>query len=53
MEQPSQPEEDLVPNAPCGVESWIKRRALEEGDIFVPNAPCGVESYDAFCEFFI
>ena len=34
--------QELVPNAPCGVESIIKQGQVNKQS-WVPNAPCGVE----------
>ncbi len=35
---------NLVPNAPCGVESAEDAALFEPHPQLVPNAPCGVES---------
>ena len=37
----------LVPNAPCGVESRVGNQPVVVQTVEVPNAPCGVESIDA------
>ena len=34
----------FVPNAPCGVESYLDFSYIQGFKFFVPNAPCGVES---------
>ncbi len=34
----------IVPNAPCGVESFLKGSGLCSS-LLVPNAPCGVERF--------
>ena len=33
----------LVPNAPCGVESYLIDARIDKNIYNVPNAPCGVE----------
>ena len=38
---------NIVPNAPCGVESWARSHNPKNRPP-VPNAPCGVESHSDF-----